>query len=816
MKSEAPFKMRSNHPDSRGGDLLRQRCFALLVILLIAVGFTLFVLALDQNYIHILEELELNLLDVRFRIRGWFTQPSASQVGLVVVDEITLREYGYPLPRLLLIRAGASVVAYDVRFLGERETEGAALLAHFARSYPEQIIHAIPMNLSLGAPLLSLPNSTSVLPQMRTIPLRQIQSPEQLYNLTPGIEVLPNELFDHVSVGGTIAALPERDGSIRKLPLLVRYDDKYYPSLSLVAVCQFLQISLSDVKVTAKYLLLNDSRKERQIQIPIDSRGQMLINYQGGNSYFSTRSSLHDVYHTGLALPGFEDEYLLKQFQNRLIFIGASSVNDTKTHPMPFSEHFSGVAILATVADNILQANFLQPVPWMVNGVLAVFFTALLLLSQLFGSWASVFSPQKFLSVKVQPIIGVFILFLYIVVSLWLFIQMGMVVNMVVSIVTMGIAYILVLLYRYLVDYTIVSAVLYRKTQELAKYNEDIIENIANGLIVVDEGGRITKLNRKAYEILNLPDVYMVGQPYEQALADVTLFRDLLAETLATGRGIHNRAVEWNLRHLQITTSLLRADTGEVLGAVEILNDVTDLYRLQERLRHQARLAAIGRLSAELAHDIKNALQSILGFSNYLKKRFKDDDIAREALEEILWAGQRLNRLVQDLQDYPKEIRLKPQICELNATVLHTLATVKPHLVGIRVVEHLNAHLPRVVCDPEYLYVALENLLLNAIEAMGTEGTLTITTSVDSAYVNVAIADTGEGIPEEIQQKLFEPFVTGKRSGVGLGLARTYKIADAHAGLIKFTTEPGRGTCFVIQLPLESPLKPRIEEDTNG
>jgi signal transduction histidine kinase/CHASE2 domain-containing sensor protein len=795
----------------------QHRWLALIVILSIVGVLTLFVLSVDRSTLHLLENIERHLLDLRFHIRDRLVKRSQAQVSLVLVDELTLKEYGTPVPRTIyadtgfaLIRAKANVVAYNVLFLGERDRDGDKSLAKFVQGYPEQMIYAIPMGLSSTPPMRS--SSNDVFPQMKTIPSAQVQSAEPLYHLMPGFEVLPSELFNQVEIGGTIAAFQERDGSIRKLPLLVREGEKYYPSLSLAVVCQLLKIPLDHVRAVDKYLLLDEPLGGRQIQIPIDNKGQMLINYQGNITYFSTRASLRDVYHAGRAPPGFGDEALLKQFRGKPVFIGSSA----DVSPTPFSQNFPGVAIHATIADNILNGDFLKTANWWVNLLLAGAFTIMLLLLQLFSSVTAGGRERGEVFVGgLLFVVALGVLLLYGGVSLLLFVWKGLVVNIAVPMVAMGSATMVVLLYR-LKEYAVVSRKLYNDTQELAKYNEDIIENIASGLIVVNESGVIKKLNRKAIEILDLSDTDAVNPFYKQGLGTVLPPLSPLAETLCTGRGIANKAIQWNERHLQVTTSLLCTDTGEVFGAIEILNDVTDLNRLQEHLRRQERLAAIGGLAAELAHDIKNALYTILEGSKYLQERLHQDIIAQEELEGILLEGQNLDKLVRDLQDYAKDIHLTPQIGNLNEVVQSALVAVRHRLGKICVVQQLDKNLPSVVLDPEYLHVAIVNLLMNAIEAMGIEGTLTVSTSMDSTYVNLAIEDTGGGIPDEIQRKIFEPFVTGKRSGVGLGLARTYKIVDAHQGRLSFKAEPGVETCFVIELPLDSRLGPIMEEEIDG
>ncbi len=233
------------------------------------------------------------------------------------------------------------------------------------------------------------------------------------------------------------------------------------------------------------------------------------------------------------------------------------------------------------------------------------------------------------------------------------------------------------------------------------------------------------------------------------------------------------------------------------------------LERAQEQARRSERLAALGQLSAGLAHEIRNPLGVIKGSAEMLNQKLHaSDPLAGELAGYISSEVNRLSALVSRFLDFarPLQTELRPQ--EVSSLLDRALETVAEQWRGgkVRVERAYQADLPRVLLDEDLCEQALLNLVQNAFEAMGSEGgTLRVEATAAQANgrpgVQLRLKDTGPGIPEELREQIFNPFVTTKKTGVGLGLSIVSKIIDEHHGSIRVESAPGQGACFVIFFP---------------
>lgn len=252
------------------------------------------------------------------------------------------------------------------------------------------------------------------------------------------------------------------------------------------------------------------------------------------------------------------------------------------------------------------------------------------------------------------------------------------------------------------------------------------------------------------------------------------------------------------------------------------------LRQAQEEARRAERLAALGQLSAGLAHEIRNPLGVIKGSAEILNQKLSaSDELAKELSGYIYTEVNRLSALVSRFLDFarPSQLNIKPEdVPALMEKCLKTVAEQgaaaaadgKPRFsanagagASTRIVREYAPSLPRALIDAELCEQVFTNLLLNARDAMGEGGQLTIRiapvkTGAEPAHeVAVEIADSGPGVPQEMKEQIFNPFFTTKKSGVGLGLAIVSKIIDAHGGAVKLVSSPGQGACFRVTLPAE-------------
>ncbi len=230
----------------------------------------------------------------------------------------------------------------------------------------------------------------------------------------------------------------------------------------------------------------------------------------------------------------------------------------------------------------------------------------------------------------------------------------------------------------------------------------------------------------------------------------------------------------------------------------------------QEEARRAERLAALGQLSAGLAHEIRNPLGVIKGSAEILKQKLEaSDPLAQELAGYIYTEVNRLSALVSRFLDFARPSRLDLRPEDLSAVMERCMKAVTQQGADakVKVQRDYAPGLPPVLLDQDLCDQVFTNLLLNACEAMGEQGgELKISIQPASGEkegkeVVVEIEDTGPGVPQEIKEQIFNPFFTTKKTGVGLGLAIVSKIVDAHGGTLKLTSPPGRGACFRLTLP---------------
>ncbi len=363
------------------------------------------------------------------------------------------------------------------------------------------------------------------------------------------------------------------------------------------------------------------------------------------------------------------------------------------------------------------------------------------------------------------------------------------------------------------------------RAEEKARWGQEIVntqnrlqalfDGAPDAITMVDRSYRVAMLNKTGLLWGNRPLEEIVGKPcYAEFQGRVDLCPNCPAEeSFRTGQpAFRQRAsllTRGKKRYVQLFTFPLLDRHGNVTEVVEYVKDVTAEKELQQQMIQSERLAVVGRMSANVAHEIKNPLGTIVLNADLLEEELEhlEGQEKNEARNLLAVIKSELDHLIDVVDEYLQFARL-PQVKlesgNVNEVISDLLQFLREEVAGrnIMVVEDLESSLPPIQMDPKQLRQALLNIVKNSFEAMAEGGKLTISTSRQNGHVQINIADTGRGIPEENAELVFTPFFSTKHGGTGLGLPITTHIIQEHHGTVNFESFVGLGTIFTIRLPV--------------
>jgi len=338
---------------------------------------------------------------------------------------------------------------------------------------------------------------------------------------------------------------------------------------------------------------------------------------------------------------------------------------------------------------------------------------------------------------------------------------------------------------------------------------DDILQHMRSGLITLDRNGVIAYFNRTAEEILGKRREEVVGRGFEEVISpQFPELGELIRESLYSGRGesrgellIKDRGREIPVG---INTSVLKANQGGVRGIIAVFQDLTEVKKLEEKMRKADRLAAVGQLSANVAHEIRNPLSSIRGSVEVLKNELKLTGEEGRLMDLIIRESDRLNGILRDFLAFARPGKGRFQTLDLRnladeVTILLRRDAGRPQRGRI---EAKLGDVPLWVRgDEDQLKQALLNLGLNGLEALDKGGWVKFELAGSkNGEVRLAIRDNGRGISPADRERIFQPFFSTKRGGTGLGLSIAERIVEEHGGQIEVESQPGEGTTFLITL----------------
>jgi len=332
----------------------------------------------------------------------------------------------------------------------------------------------------------------------------------------------------------------------------------------------------------------------------------------------------------------------------------------------------------------------------------------------------------------------------------------------------------------------------------LQALHENVVHSIRSGLITTDLEGRVTLMNSPGQKLLERTPSSVYGRYVSE------LFLDRLPHVEAqSGQGeVRGLTPAGKEKTFGINVTALIVPEHGTIGYVYTFEDRTELRRLEREIRMRDRLAAVGRLAAGIAHEIRNPLASISGSIKMLSSISPFNDDQRALVDIITRESTRLNSIISDFLVYSREKSYKLSRMDLVPLIEDALLLLenRAHSPELKVVREYSVAEAFAAIDGDRMKQVFWNLLENAVRAMDSKGTITVSIKALGDFWRVGIRDTGPGIPRNMMDKIFEPFQSQFEGGTGLGLAIVYQIAQAHGAKVYAHSVPGSGAEFVLEL----------------
>jgi two-component system sensor histidine kinase PilS (NtrC family) len=336
--------------------------------------------------------------------------------------------------------------------------------------------------------------------------------------------------------------------------------------------------------------------------------------------------------------------------------------------------------------------------------------------------------------------------------------------------------------------------------ESLQILHENIVQSISSGLITTGLDGHITLVNNAAIKLLESTAGQLLGRPVNK------LFLDPLphAEAQYDHAEVRFDTASSFRKTLRVRVATLAAPGREAMGYVYVLDDLTEIRRLEREVRVQDRLAAVGRLAAAIAHEIRNPLTSIAGSVTMLTGIPELSAEHRQLLDIVTRESQRLNNIITDFLAYSRVKQYRFEKTDMAPLLEDTLTLMRHRMTsentGIAIESRFDVQNAWVLADADRMKQVFWNFGTNAVRAMPNGGTLRVAIEQHGDDWQISFADTGTGMTPQQTEKIFEPFQSNFEGGTGLGLAVVYQIVQAHEGKVWARSKLGQGTTFVLRL----------------
>ncbi len=361
-----------------------------------------------------------------------------------------------------------------------------------------------------------------------------------------------------------------------------------------------------------------------------------------------------------------------------------------------------------------------------------------------------------------------------------------------------------------------------RELKEANKFLMNLIESSVDGIIVTNMKGDILIFNKGAENILGYKTEEVVGKMNIRSIYPPGVAKEVMEKLRNHEYGGLGRLTSFPILHRRkdgeliegdLSASVIYDEEGKEIASVGIFKDLRErlgiereLQKTQQALLQSEKLAAMGRLTSQIAHELNNPIYGIMNTLELLKTEIPLESKRRKILELALSETQRLAEMLRNMLSFSKPEEEKRRPIKMNELIGGILLVMEKQMreSNIKVETAFDDEIPEVMASTNQMRQVMLNILKNAKEAMPKGGTLTVRTSKEDKHVLIHVQDTGVGIPEEIRDKIFEAFFTTKQKvkGVGLGLSVCYGIIKDHGGEIKVESEEGKGTTFTIRLSI--------------
>jgi len=334
---------------------------------------------------------------------------------------------------------------------------------------------------------------------------------------------------------------------------------------------------------------------------------------------------------------------------------------------------------------------------------------------------------------------------------------------------------------------------------------DQLMANLQDGLMLFTRDFHIVLVSAPVERFLGRPRREMLGRRASDVFSNNTSFGAVILDSFERRRPLTQREMESaNGRRVQVSLDFIHDQTTQI-GALLIMRDSESVRRLEDEIEMSRRMSAGSRLTRGVAHEVKNPINAIVLHLHLLQNKLQQaDPSTRRHLDIIGSEIHRLDRVVQILVDFTRPRDLKLEETDLRKLLDDVMLLAAPDAEqrGVRVIRDLPNQILPVKVDCDFMKQAILNIVINGVQAMQEGGTLTISARREEGVAVTEIRDTGNGIPREVQEKIFELYFTTKKGGSGIGLAQTYQILQWHYGSVDFESTEGQGTTFRLRIPL--------------